>query len=600
MKKMTYWWARLSPWMKSALLAGVLCLLIVAGSAVIFDSQPWGWQAWAQLIFVAFAASLTTVRAVLTIREKLPGPKIRPAKEGELLIIVAKFRGPESPDPQMYIARRLEADLLLHPALADRVRVSRFPEAIEQERPVAEVKKARALAETYGATLVIWGEHDGHSVAPHYLTTRERARVARIVELPPTAATADLNEFVMYVSEELPETLTYLSLFTIGQMYYFADEYSQALSLFSTALDHFPSGEAYQESAVALHFYRGTTYSHLGKQNLALGDFDRSIELGPDWAHAYYNRGSVYTHKGDYDLAIADLNKAIKLDPDFAEAYGQRGLTYDRKGDYDQALADHDRAIDLKPDNALAYANRGVTYARKGDYDLAITDLNKAIKLDPDDAVAYDNRGGVHARKGDYDLAIADLNKAIKLDPDDVLAYMGRVGVYSLKGDYDLAIADLNKVMELKPDAAEAYNKRGIVYALKGDYDQALADHDRAIDLKPDNALAYANRGVTYARKGDYDLAIADLNKAIKLDPDNALAYFRRGNVYSIKGDYDLVIADFDRAIELRADHVEEVFFRLLFLLEFQTAVKGITGDLRKKEKELLKELWELGEGREV
>ena len=231
MKKLTYWWARLSSWMKLALLAGVLCLLIVAGSAVIFDFRSWGWQAWAEVIVLAFAASLTIVRVVLAILERLPGPKIRPAGKDELLIVVTKFRGPESPDPQMYIVKRLEADLLKYPALAERVRVSRFSAVIEEESREAEIERARALGETYGATLVIWGEHDGHSAAPHYLVTRERERVELVVELQPRGATADLNEFVMYVSEELPETVTYLSLFTIGQMYYFTDEYSQATGL---------------------------------------------------------------------------------------------------------------------------------------------------------------------------------------------------------------------------------------------------------------------------------------------------------------------------------------------------------------------------------
>jgi len=220
MKKKIYWWARLSPLMKLALLVGILWLLIVAGSVVSFYLLPQEWQGLIVVVSTALTASVTLLAALISSREKLLGPRISRAKEDELLIIVAKFRGPESPDPQMYIARRLEADLLMHPVLADRVRISRFPGVIKEESQEAEIEKARTLGETYGATLVIWGEHDGHSVAPHYLVTRESERVETVVELEPTAAMADLEQFVMYVSEELPETATYLSLFTIGQMYY--------------------------------------------------------------------------------------------------------------------------------------------------------------------------------------------------------------------------------------------------------------------------------------------------------------------------------------------------------------------------------------------
>ena len=55
-------------------------------------------------------------------------------------------------------------------------------------------------------------------------------------------------------------------------------------------------------------------------------------------------------NKGDYDRAIADYDRAIQLKPDYADAYVGRGVAYGEKGDYDRAIADFDRAIQLKPD----------------------------------------------------------------------------------------------------------------------------------------------------------------------------------------------------------------------------------------------------------
>jgi tetratricopeptide (TPR) repeat protein len=524
MKKMTYWWTRLSSWMKSVLLAGLLCLLIVAGSAVVFDFQSWGWQGWVQVIAAAFLTSLVIVRTLIYIRDRLPGPKIRPARKDELLIVVAKFRGPESPDPQTYIARQLEADLLMHPVLADRVRVSRFPAVIEEESQEAEIEKARALGETYGATLVIWGEHDGHSAVPHYLVTRERERVVKtVVELEPTAATADLDQFVMYVSGKLPETVTYLSLFTIGQMYYFDKEYHKALSLFSSALDSFPSGEAYQESAAALCFYRGYTYDRLDKHDLAIADYGRSIELKSDVADAYNNRGVAYAHRGEYDLAIADCNRAIELKPDYVEVYNNRGNAYVGKGEYDLAITDYNRVIELRPDLAVTYNNRGVTYDHQGEYDLAIADYGRAIDLKPDYAEAYGNRGAAYYHKGAYDQAIADLDRAIELKPDYVEAYGTHGNVYVRKGEYDLAIADFDRAVELEPDLAEVYNNRGIAYVHKGEYNRAIADFTKVIELEPDDARAYYIRGLAHKSRGEKENAIRDFERVLELSEDEDL-----------------------------------------------------------------------------
>jgi len=370
--------------MKLALPVGILWLLIVAGSTVIFDFGSRGWQAWAELIAAAFLASLAIVRTLVYIHEKLPGPKIRPAKEGELLIIVAKFRGPESLDPQRHITKQLREDLLKHPTLVDRVRVSRFPEVIEEESQEAEIERARVLGETYGATLVFWGEHDRHSVALHYLVTQERERIKTLVKLQPRAATADLDQFVMYVSKELPEAVTCLSLFTIGQMYY-SNQRAKSLLLFSSAIDHLPSGEAYQESAAAFHFYRGNTYYHLDKHDLAIADYSIAIELRPDWVEVYVNRGFAYNDKGKCDLAIADYDKAIRLRPDLAGVYYNRGLAYDDKGEYDLAIADYDRAIKLKPGYADPYYGRGLVHKMSGEKDEAIRDFERFLELSEDE-----------------------------------------------------------------------------------------------------------------------------------------------------------------------------------------------------------------------
>ena len=52
---------------------------------------------------------------------------------------------------------------------------------------------------------------------------------------------------------------------------------------------------------------------------------------------AYYYRGCSRTNATKYDDAIADFEKAIELKPDYADAYFNLGITYHLKHDEDKA-----------------------------------------------------------------------------------------------------------------------------------------------------------------------------------------------------------------------------------------------------------------------
>ena len=47
--------------------------------------------------------------------------------------------------------------------------------------------------------------------------------------------------------------------------------------------------------------------------SVAIADFDRALELKPDFAEAYYNRGQAYASVGDKEKARLDFLKAREL-----------------------------------------------------------------------------------------------------------------------------------------------------------------------------------------------------------------------------------------------------------------------------------------------
>ena len=112
---------------------------------------------------------------------------------------------------------------------------------------------------------------------------------------------------------------------------------------------------------------------------------------GSTAADLAYNKGVELQKQGLHGQAIQDYDKAIQLNPDYAL-----------------------RPVD--PDYVLPYFNRGVAYTNLGEYQRAIEDYDKAIQLDPANALTYHNRGIVLEELGRHSLAEKDSNKACELD----------------------------------------------------------------------------------------------------------------------------------------------------------------------------------------
>ena len=236
------------------------------------------------------------------------------------------------------------------------------------------------------------------------------------------------------------------------------------------------------------YFYSAFAKDDLGDHRGAIQDYNKAIEIDPDYTPAINNRGISKAHLKDYYGAIQDFNKAISLDPDDAHYYWNRCKTKGFSEDYRGAFLDCSKAIELQPDHSDAYNQRGLLYEISGENAKALIDFNKAIGYNTNHIDAYYNRGCLKKNFGDLEGALEDFSKAINLNPSYARAYILRAGIigFNLEDqlkDYPRAIADLNKAIELEPANAMAYFLRGGCKASNSQIKGACLDWEAAYEL---------------------------------------------------------------------------------------------------------------------
>ncbi|MDE5920014.1 MAG: tetratricopeptide repeat protein [Paramuribaculum sp.] len=163
----------------------------------------------------------------------------------------------------------------------------------------------------------------------------------------------------------------------------------------------------------------------------------------------YFGRAMDLLTLRNYDASIADFNRALELTPDFTMAYFMRGIARLQKLESEaeenakpqgegrqhpmtsapipgaamqqlrakmaEVMADIDKVIELSPEMPVAFYNKGVVLLQMQDYTSALKALNRAIELKPDFGEAYYNRGYVYYMLGDRTKGSADVSKAGEL-----------------------------------------------------------------------------------------------------------------------------------------------------------------------------------------
>ncbi|MCL4767282.1 MAG: tetratricopeptide repeat protein [Hyphomicrobiaceae bacterium] len=301
---------------------------------------------------------------------------------------------------------------------------------------------------------------------------------------------------------------------------------------------------------------RGVANTRLGQHKLALDDYNRAVQLFPEYAPVYNNRGNTLLGLGLPQEALKDFDRAIALAPGYAAAYNNRAGTLLRLGQGPAAIRDYTRAVKLMPQQGTAsLTGRGRALLRQDRPHAAMRDFSRAIAADGRSASAYRARAAAAMELERFEEAIEDLSRAIAFEPDNAEMHVERGHAYRFADNAAAAIRDFTRALEIDPRSSRALASRGLALGRVEAYEEAEADLAKAIEIDPRSVEAFAYRAWLYKQTGQPELGLREVEKALRIRADDADVQWAKGEVELALGRTDDAIASFRKALSLKPAH---------------------------------------------
>ncbi|UCH85279.1 MAG: tetratricopeptide repeat protein, partial [Candidatus Latescibacterota bacterium] len=221
--------------------------------------------------------------------------------------------------------------------------------------------------------------------------------------------------------------------------------------------------EAYQ---LGRHFFN---MQMTDKVRLSIEQFNRAIEIDPDYALAYFGLADSWVSLGQLDPEVPwgeglekgeeFALKALEIDSTLAEAHAKLGeMLVETAFDWEAAEKRYEKALRFNPNSATAhvYYSQLLNYLHRNDE--AIDHVLRARKNDPLSQFIAANVIWSYQFAGRNDEALEAYRRAVELDPDNPVIHWAGACAYIAMRQYDEALALLHKAASVpEVDAFIAY-----------------------------------------------------------------------------------------------------------------------------------------------
>lgn len=261
-----------------------------------------------------------------------------------------------------------------------------------------------------------------------------------------------------------------ISVYNKAIAYYNKGDYNTALSEYRRAIEINPLFiEAYNNI--------GEIYSRMGDSTLAISTYTKALEIKRHY-RVLLNLGVEYFNRWNYKTALGFFNESISIHPDFIEGNLYAGLVHYKMNNYSQTekcllkVISMDRRH-LKANQVLSY----IYYDQK-QYKKVLKCLDRINDIFDDRAFMNKYYGFCHYHLGSFDKAVEYLKTAMESSPGyekfrDYLKSLSYKNKMKEIGDIDKKIREMEEIVLKGKPGLTGYTHLSMLYIFKGEYGKA-------------------------------------------------------------------------------------------------------------------------------
>ena len=216
----------------------------------------------------------------------------------------------------------------------------------------------------------------------------------------------------------------------------------------------------------------------------------KALELDDTLAEAHTSLArAMTTYDWDWRGAEREFQRAIELNPNYAIAHQWYCGYLEAMGRTPEAIAEGKRALELDPLSPIITFEMGLGFFYARDYDKAIEYYQKTLELDPDFPPAHGQLPAAYEQKRMYDQAITGFQKGTNLkgSREWYFSLSGLAHVYAVSGNKGEAQKLLSEMKDLSVRQYVPADRIALIYAGLSDKDEAFAWLEKGYDERSFN-----------------------------------------------------------------------------------------------------------------